>query len=186
MSNPAENAEKTTLDNLQAAFEGESNAAAKYTAYAVKADEEGYQGAASLFRAAAHAERVHVANHAAVIKAQGATPQAVIAEPNVQSTLENLKDALAGETHEYRVMYPEFLIKARGDRDKAAIRTFAYAKAAEESHARYYQAAIDGLEEWRAPKEFYVCRVCGETVTMLDFEKCPVCKEPVSEFDKIS
>ena len=45
----------TTLDNLQAAFEGESNAAAKYSAYAVKADAEGYKGAAVLFRAAARA-----------------------------------------------------------------------------------------------------------------------------------
>ncbi len=186
MSRPAINNEQSTLDNLQAAFEGESNAAAKYTVYAKKADEEGYAGAASLFRAAAHAERVHAANHAAVIKAQGATPQAIIPAPEVRTTLENLKDALAGETHEFQVMYPEFLVKARGDRDKGAIRTFAFAKAAEESHARFYQAAIDALEEWREPREFYVCRVCGETVTMLDFEKCPVCKEPISEFDKIS
>lgn len=176
----------TTLDNLQAAFEGESNAAAKYAAYAVKADAEGYKGAAVLFRAAARAEQVHIANHAAVIRAMGAEPKAVIAPVDVRGTLENLKDALAGETHEYKVMYPEFLVKAKADKDKAAIRTFAFAKAAEEGHARLFQSAIDALEEWRDAREFHVCRVCGETVASLDFEKCPVCLEPLDEFEKIA
>ena len=53
---------RSTLDNLQAAFNGESNANARYLAFAKKADEEGYGQVASLFRAAARAEEIHAAN----------------------------------------------------------------------------------------------------------------------------
>ena len=66
----------TTLDNLQAGFNGESNAHSRYLAFAEKADQEGYGEVASLFRAAAKAEEVHAANHAAVIKKMGGTAQA--------------------------------------------------------------------------------------------------------------
>ena len=60
--------EKTTLDNLQAAFNGESNAHARYLAFAQKADAEGYGRVASLFRATARAEQVHFERHAKLIK----------------------------------------------------------------------------------------------------------------------
>ena len=60
-----------TLENLPAAFQGESNAAAKYTAFAIKADADGWRGAASLFRAAARAEQIHAINHARGIKQLG-------------------------------------------------------------------------------------------------------------------
>src|SRR5512140_902870 len=68
--------EKTTLDNLQAAFNGESNANARYLAFAKKADAEGYGTAASPFRAAARAEPVHFERHAKAIKELGAVPAA--------------------------------------------------------------------------------------------------------------
>src|SRR5450756_995798 len=87
----------TTLDNLQAGFNGESNAHSRYLAFAEKADQEGYGEVASLFRAAAKAEEVHAANHAAVIKKMGGTAQAKIETPVVKSTKENL-DALAERT----------------------------------------------------------------------------------------
>ena len=63
-----------TVENLQTAFDGESNANAKYLAFAKKADEEGYLMVASLFRAAARAEEIHKNNHADVIKKMGAEP----------------------------------------------------------------------------------------------------------------
>ena len=58
-------AHEQTLKNLLAAFNGESNASARYAAFAVKADEEGYLKVASLFRAASRAEQIHAANHSA-------------------------------------------------------------------------------------------------------------------------
>jgi rubrerythrin len=85
-----------TVKNLLAAFEGESNANAKYTRFAAKADADGLHGAASLFRAAAHAEQVHAANHARVIKQLGGEATCQIHAAEVKTTLENLKTALGG------------------------------------------------------------------------------------------
>ncbi len=66
----------STLDNIQTAFNGESNARARYLAFAERADQEGYGEVASLFRAAAKAEEIHAASHAVVIKKMGGTPLA--------------------------------------------------------------------------------------------------------------
>ena len=105
----------STLDNLQAAFNGESNANAKYLAFSKKAAEEGYGQVASLFKAAARAEEIHAANHAVVIKKLGGVPKADVKTPEVKTTSENLKVAISGETYERDTMYPEFLAKARKD-----------------------------------------------------------------------
>src|ERR1039458_10052520 len=75
-----------TVRNLLAAFEGESNAHAKYAAFAVKADADGYHGAASLFRAAARAEQIHANNHARVIRQLGGGALAEIQPIEVKST----------------------------------------------------------------------------------------------------
>ncbi|HEX7334620.1 MAG TPA: rubrerythrin family protein, partial [Pyrinomonadaceae bacterium] len=82
-----------TLDNLQTAFNGESNAKARYLAFAQKAEAEGYGKVASLFRAAARAEDIHANNHAEVIRKLGATPTADVKTPEVKSTAENLQAA---------------------------------------------------------------------------------------------
>jgi rubrerythrin len=66
----------TTLENLQAAYNGESNAHSRYLAFAKQASLEGYGEVASLFRAAARAEEIHASNHAAVLRMLGAVPQA--------------------------------------------------------------------------------------------------------------
>lgn len=79
----------TTIKNLLAAFEGESNAHAKYVKFAVKADQDGWHGAASLFRAAGRAEEIHAANHARVIKQMGGEAKCEIHAVDVKSTLEN-------------------------------------------------------------------------------------------------
>lgn len=105
-----------TLDNLQAAFNGERNANARYLAFAQKADEEGYGEVASMFRAAAKDEEIHANNHAAVIRQLGAEPVAHLEHARVRSTDENLKAAIEGEKYERDVMYPEFIEAARDKR----------------------------------------------------------------------
>ncbi len=175
-----------TLDNLQAAFNGESNAHARYTAFAQKADAEGYAQVASLFRAAARAESIHADNHAEVIRKLGGTPNAKLENPEVKSTKENLEAALAGESYERDTMYPEFLAAAKTDRNKDALRTFNLALQAESEHAKLYRAALDDLEDWRSgSREFWVCTVCGYTTTKLDFQKCPACFNPKDRYVKV-
>ena len=93
-------ASQQTLDNLNAAFQGESNAAHKYQIYAKKADEEGHPYAARLFRAASKAETIHAANHAKAIKALGGVVgELKLGEVTPGTTAENIQDAIKGETH---------------------------------------------------------------------------------------
>ena len=181
----------TTLENLQAAFDGESNAAAKYAAYAKKADEEGYAPVASLFRAASRAEQIHRDNHADVIRSMGVEPKADIKPVEVKTTAENLKVAVAGETFERDVMYPAYMQVARRDRDRNALRTFNYAQIAETHHAAAYTEASEKLVEYKdsAGVTWYVCPTCGETIRASDFaklSKCPVCFTRTSTFEPIS
>jgi len=176
-----------TLDNLMAAFNGESNAHARYLAFAQKADEEGYGKAASLFRAAARAEEIHAGNHARVIKAMGGTPKATIETPDVKTTAENLQAAIAGESYERDTMYPKFLAAARLERNADAIETFNYAKTAEAEHARLYQEALDNLDSMKgAGVTYYVCAVCGYTTTNLDFAKCVSCFSPKEKYETVA
>ena len=102
----------STMDNLKDAFAGESRANRKYLAFAQKADEEGFGQAAELFRAAAAAETIHAHNH---LKVMG----------GVNSTKENIQEAIKGETHEYTKMYPEMIMEAEKEWDsQAAVRSF--------------------------------------------------------------
>ena len=178
---------KSTLDNLQAAFNGESNAKAKYEAFAVKADEEGYKSVAALFRAASMSEGIHAKKHAAVITKLGAEPKANVGKPEVKSTKENLEAALAGETYEKETMYPEFIKLAKGEKNNAAVRTFRGAMLAEVEHAKLYKQALAELDAWKAAgKEFVVCSVCGYTEPQNPaLKKCPVCSAPSTKFTAV-
>ena len=181
-----------TVQNLLSAFEGESNAHAKYTAFASKADQDGLHGAASLFRAAGRAEQIHATNHARVLHQMGARAECEIHPVEVKSTLENLKAALNSEQYEIDTMYPGFLEEAQEQKNTAAIRTFTGAMEAEKTHARLYSEAIALLvagkkDSWIAEaREFYVCPVCGYTSeTEEEHERCPVCKCPWEKFEII-
>ena len=183
---PASAAPAKTLDNLMAAFNGESNANAKYLEYAKKADAEGYAGVAGLFRAAAKAEATHAATHAAAIKKLGGTPKADIKLPEIKGTTDNLKAALEGETYERDKMYPEFIAEAKASGNKGALRAFNFAVAAEGEHARFYADAGANPQAWKAAKTFYVCPVCGKTVVTPVSDKCPVCFTAGDKFAKVS
>lgn len=177
-----------TLDNLQTAFNGESNARARYLAFAEKADQEEYGEVASLFRAAAKAEETHAANHAVVIKKMGGTPQAKIETPVVKSTKGNLEAAIKGESYERDIMYPEFLKQARAEGNKDAVETFNYAKTAESEHAKLDADALNALPKLKGSKAktYYVCAVCGFTTSTLDFSKCPSCFSHKDKYEKVS
>lgn len=177
----------TTLQNLQTAYNGESNAHARYLAFALKAEQEHLPQAAALFRAAARAEEIHAANHAVVIKKMGGTPEAKIEKPEIKTTAENLQAAVQGETYERDVMYPGFIKQARAERNRDALETFNFAKSAEAEHARLYaETAKDPAKQKAAGVKYYVCTVCGYTTTKLDFEKCPSCFNPKEKYVAVS
>ena len=157
--------------NLRDAFAGESQANRKYLAFAEKADKEGYPQAARLFRAAAAAETVHAHAHLRTLKGVGVTT-------------DNLKEAIAGETHEFKTMYPAMIEDAKAEDNKAALRSFEYANAVEKVHAGLYQKALDSLDNQEVT-EIYVCNVCGYTCEGEAPDECPVCKAKKQAFFKV-
>ena len=175
-----------TLSNLQVAFNGESSAHARYLAFAKKADAEGYEGVASLFRAAARAEEIHAANHANVINKFGGRPSGKLESAMVGSTRENLAAAIKGETYERDEMYPAFVRQAQRDGNIEAIQTLSFALTAEAEHAKLYKDALANLEQMSASRVFYVCPTCGFTTASPDYERCPTCATPKERFEQIS
>jgi len=174
-----------TLKNLNAAFQGESNAANRYKKFAEKAEEEGYKQVAKLFRAASAAEAIHRETHKAAILELGGTVATFDLDPVVVgTTAENLQAAIKGESYERDTMYPEFLAVAKADDARAAIRTFEFAMAAEKEHAKLCQEALDTLGK-NAPADYFVCQVCGMTLTALPDKKCPSCRKSVKEYKQI-
>jgi len=161
-----------TEQNLLEAFAGESQANRKYLAFAKLADQEGYKQAAKLFRAAAEAETVHAHAH---FRAAG----------KLGKTVDNLKEAIAGETHEFKSMYPQMIAEAMTEGNKAAERSFVYANAVEKIHADLYQKALNNLDQ-AEEVDYYVCSVCGNTVEKEAPETCPVCGAKAKAFSKVS
>lgn len=156
-----------TLQNLMDAFAGESQANRKYLAYAKKAEQEGNLNAAKLFKAASDAETLHALKHFEVAGKIG-------------STVDNLKDAVAGETHEYKDMYPDFVKEAEAEGNKAAVLSFNFAMKAEEVHARLYQEALDNLGSMEETF-YYLCPVCGN-IEKFRPERCSICGIPGERF----
>jgi rubrerythrin len=161
----------STMDNLQEAFAGESQANRKYLAFARKADEEGFFQVARLFRAAAQAETVHAHNHLKVMEGIG-------------NTEENLEAAIEGETEEFKEMYPAFIEESKEEGNKAATWSFDVANQVEEIHADLYKKALDSLGK-NVETIYYVCNFCGNTVEKDAPEICPICGAPKEEFKKI-
>ncbi len=180
------------VQDLLEAFEDETNAQAKYLAFAEKADAEELHGAASLCRAAARSEHFHAASHARAIRQLGVEARCKPIEFKVKSTLENMIDALESEEHEITAMYPGVLAEARKRRNLAVTRTFAWALEAEKAHARLYAEVIALLEAGRrdswieVAREFFVCPVCGYTAeTAHEDEICPVCRCSQERFEAV-
>ncbi|MCF8109646.1 MAG: rubrerythrin family protein [Desulfohalobiaceae bacterium] len=160
-----------TEKDLLEAFAGESQANRKYLAFAKQADKEGFPRTARLFRAAAAAETVHAHSH---FKALG----------GIRSTRENLQEAVSGETHEFKEMYPEMIKHARNEGIKAAERSMSYANEVEKVHADLYQKALDSLDD-QQDTDYYVCSVCGYTCEDAAPEVCPVCGAKAKAFSNI-
>ncbi len=163
-----------TMDNLQNAFAGESQANRKYLAFAQKAEKEGYPQIAKLFKAAAEAETVHAHAHMRAMNA-------------IKSTLENLQTAMEGEEFEFKQMYPKFIEEATAEDQKAALNSFQNAMAVEQVHCSLYISAIDQLKKDQdlQPAKIYVCQVCGNTVLDSPPDKCPVCSASANKFTEI-
>ncbi|MFQ5431563.1 MAG: rubrerythrin family protein [Nitrospinota bacterium] len=159
----------TTEENLQTAFAGESQANRKYSAFAKKAENDGFKNIARLFRATAEAETFHAEGHLRALD-------------GIKSTEENLQTAIDGETYEFTEMYPPMLKQAEEEGHKAK-KMFRFAVEAEKVHAALYTKALEAVKAGQdLDVEVYLCPVCGYIEFGKPARNCPICGTPGDKF----
>jgi len=163
-----------TEQNLRAAFSGESEARNKYTYYAGVAKKEGYEQIAAFFLETADNEKEHAKLW---FKRLG----------GVGDTIQNLKDAAAGENYEWTEMYKEFakVAKEEGFNDIAIQmeRVGEVEKHHEERYRKLLHNIEAGLVFKRAQKTYWICRNCGYVMELEAApDVCPTCIHPKAHF----
>ena len=134
--------ESRTAQNLKDAFAGESQANRRYLYFAQKADIEGAPDVAAVFRSTAEGETGHAHGHLEYLEEVGdpATGE------KMGETEDNLKSAIAGETHEYTDMYPGMARTAREEGFEEIADWFETLAKAEKSHAGKFQRTLDAYK----------------------------------------
>jgi rubrerythrin len=132
-----------TEKNLKDAFAGESQANRRYLYFAQKADVEGHNDTAAVFRSTAEGETGHAHGHLEFLEAVG---DPATGKP-IGKTTDNLAAAIAGETHEYTDMYPGMAKAAREEGFAEIAEWFETLAKAEKSHAGRFQRALDELKK---------------------------------------
>lgn len=164
----------STTENLMDAFAGESQANQKYRAFAKKAEKEGFVNIARLFRTTAEAERIHAEGHLKALDQVG-------------STVDNLQEAINGETHEFQDMYPPMVAQAEDEGHKAKV-MFKFAVKAEAVHAALYARALEAVKNGADLEVtgFYLCPVCGHIELGAPPERCPICGAKSHIFEQVA
>lgn len=130
-----------TEENLKAAFSGESQANRRYLYFAQKADIEGYNDIAAVFRSTAEGETGHAHGHLEFLEASGDPATGL----PIGSTTDNLKASIEGETHEYTDMYPGMARTAREEGFDEIAAWFETLAKAEKSHAGRFTKALEQM-----------------------------------------
>jgi rubrerythrin len=159
-------------DDIKNAFISESEVNRKYLSYARKAENEGLEHVARLFRAVADAKGIHAYNH-------------LRASKEVKSSMENLKAALEKEINDFKDMYGTMIEHAHAEGDKWCIKSFSYAQETERLYIQLFQDSLDTFGKQEDEKIYYVCKVCGLIVVNDLPEKCPLCGSRKKVFKKV-
>jgi len=192
LASPAAAASKVkpakTVEDLRTACRVESNARARYLAFAQKADEEGFGEVASLFRAAARAEEIEVNNQAAVIKKLGAVDYpAAMTTPVVKSTRENLIAAAAPGEEYAGDMYSRFIKAAKTGANQDAATVFFYAEESWTQNEVLFHKALTGLDNMKGKsRTYYVCSVCGYTAERPVPKTCETCASRAEKYEAVN
>lgn len=169
-----------TEKNLWAAFAGESQARNKYTYYASKAKKDGFVQISNIFQETADNEKEHAKIWFKLVKG-GAVPE----------TIENLKDAAAGEHDEWTSMYPEFAKVAREEGFENIAKLFEGVAAIEKEHEERYKLLLTNIEAGKVFKKgekiIWQCLNCGYVCEATEAPLvCPVCSHPQSYFQQVA
>lgn len=162
-----------TNENLYTAFVGEAKAHFRLQAFAQKADDEGYDRIALLFRAVAEAERVHATR-----------ALRLLGDVVVKDTESNLKSAFESEEMAAEEHYVPFLREAEAEGDRAAAAAFSQIRDVEAGHANLYRHALQFMLAAEEPT-YHVCQVCGYVAEGIPPDKCPVCGADRERFRRV-
>jgi rubrerythrin len=176
-----------TIENLKAAYNGESTASAKYASFAERAKQEGFDTVAVMFLATSKAEAIHAENHKKVLEKLGEKVEAPqIGSFTILTTAENLTDAIKGETYEIDTMYPEFLATAETEKCADAVKSFSWAFDTEKKHQAFYKVALAAITsggEKSLAANWFVCPTCGNTYDIGSVTAaCDFCMTPKAKF----
>lgn len=164
-----------TEKNLLAAFAGESQARNKYTYYASKAKKEGYEQICEMFKITAENEKEHAKLWFKELS-------------GINSTIENLKDAAAGENYEWTDMYDTFAKEAEEEGFLELAAKFRGVAKIEKEHEQRYLKLLANIENdevfKRSEDKLWICRNCGHVHVGNDApDMCPVCAHPKAYFE---
>jgi rubrerythrin len=130
-----------TEQNLKDAFAGESQAIRRYLYFAAKADVEGYNDVATVFRSTGEGETGHAHGHLEYLEETGDPATGL----PMGATVDNLKASIEGETHEYTDMYPGMAKTARDEGFDEIADWFETLAKAEKSHAGKFQKTLESI-----------------------------------------
>lgn len=184
------------LQNLKEAIIGESTAKAKYQLFALKAKEEGLVEIARLFKAISYAEEIHVKNHVKAFEKisdikiefkELVKIDEVELQKKVKDTRNNLIQAIAGETYEFRKMYKSFMKNAKKLNTYLAEFSFNLARNAENIHRKLFIDYLKMLDDnrIRENENIYVCEICGNVEIGNLPSSCSICDHDQKFFKKM-
>ena len=161
-----------TVDNLTKMFLGNAESNIRYLAFAEKADKEGHQGVAKVFRAIAMAKMVHAISH---FKATNL----------IDTTIENLKQASEEEKYDYKSAYPPMVQDAVKDDSLEGRHSLEYGLSIAPVIIKLIAKAMNNID-MEPEGSYYVCPVCGNIEFKTPSDKCPFCGVDASRFTEIS
>ena len=177
-----------TEKHLLMSFAGESQARMRYTYFAEKAKEEGFEQIAAIFMETAEQEREHAKRmfkflEGGMVEINACYPAGVIG-----TTAENLKAAAEGEHEEWSLDYPKFADVAAEEGFPAIAAMYRAIAIAEKAHEDRYLALLKNVEEYTVFKKdgkvYWQCRNCGYVVEASEAPKaCPACLFPQTYFE---
>jgi rubrerythrin len=177
-----------TEKNLLTAFVGESQARNRYTFFASKAKKEGYVQISDIFTETANQEKEHAKRLFKFLEGGEVEITAAFPAGVIGTTLENLKDAAAGEAYEWEQMYPEFAVVAKEEGFSDIATVFKSIAVAEKQHDKRYKELAANIGAGKVFKKeapvTWRCRNCGYVHEGAEaVHTCPACNHPQAHFE---
>jgi len=177
-----------TEKNLLTAFAGESQARNRYDYFASTARKEGFVQIAEIFAETAAQEKEHAKRFFKFLEGGEVEVQAAFPAGVVGTTTENLREAAAGEHHEWESMYPGFAAVAREEGFEAVAKVFEAVAVAEKQHEKRYLDLMANIEAGRVFRRdepvVWRCRNCGYLHTGTEApNSCAACAHPQAHFE---